>query len=119
MDDNQVSRSPLGAELRTARLASKRSLRIVASSAEISAAYLQKLEAGSVKKPSPHVLERLAKSLELSYPRLMALAGDAPVPPRATASQGALDKRLASARLTEAEERAVAAFVDHLVEHRG
>lgn len=52
-----------------------RSLKSVADEAEISAAYLQKLERGTIKAPSPHVLYALAKALDTSYAKLMELTG--------------------------------------------
>lgn len=106
----------LGRELSSARLASKRSLREVAGEAEISAAYLQKLERGQVEEPSPRILRRLATVLGVDYRKLMELAGyESPVarPPR-----NPMAVRFADAGLTQAEERAVAAFVDHLLAQR-
>src|SRR5690348_13841325 len=46
-----------------------------AEKADISAAYLSKLESGSVKNPSPHILHQLAGALEIPYIQLMRLAG--------------------------------------------
>ena len=106
----------LGRELSSARLAGKRSLRDVAGEAEISAAYLQKLERGQVDEPSPNILRRLAGVLRIDYRRLLELAGyDVP---RGRAPQDHLTTRFAGADLTAAEERAVAAFIDHLVAQR-
>ena len=106
----------LGRELSSARLAAKRSLRDVAGEAEISAAYLQKLERGQVDEPSPKILRRLATVLRIEYRRLMELAGyDVP---RRRVPQNHLTTRFAGTDLTAAEERAVAAFIDHLVAQR-
>lgn len=106
----------LGRELSSARLAAKRSLRNVAGEAEISAAYLQKLERGQVDEPSPNILRRLAAVLRVDYQRLMEFAGyDVP---RGRVPQGHLSTRFADADLTAAEERAVAAFIDHLMAQR-
>jgi len=65
----------LAEQLRRAR--SKRGLTLEAASgaAQISTAYLHKLEAGRVRTPSPHVLRRVGEVLEVPYPTLMALAG--------------------------------------------
>jgi transcriptional regulator with XRE-family HTH domain len=105
----------LGEELRSARVSASRSLRDVARGAEISAAYLQKLERAQVKEPSPRILRRLSATLGVSYPRLMQVAG------YGTPDSGRADPlafRFASTALTEVEERAVAAFVDHLIAQR-
>ena len=50
-----------------------------ARGAEISSAYLSKLENDAVKRPSPEVLHRLSEVLEVPYAELMTLAGH-PVP---------------------------------------
>lgn len=106
----------LGRELASARLAARRSLRDVAGESEISAAYLQKLERGQVEEPSPRILQRLSNALRVDYSRLMQLAGyKLPSNRRPTSP---LATRFADARLTEVEERAVAAFIDHLVQQR-
>ena len=89
----------------------------MATAAEISAAYLQKLERGQVDEPSPRILRRLAAALGIEYTRLMELAGYEVASTRRPASR--LATRFAAADLTETEERAVAAFIDHLVAQRG
>ena len=106
----------LGAELASARRDASRSLRAVAEAASISAAYLQKLEGDRVRSPSPTILRSLAEELGLDYARLMSLAGYVPADVRQP--EGALAARLAEAGLTEVEERAVSAFVDHLLNQR-
>jgi HTH-type transcriptional regulator, competence development regulator len=65
----------LGKELSTSRKAKKLSLEAIAGPAKISGAYLHKLEGGSVNNPSPRVLARIAVALDVSYMRLMELAG--------------------------------------------
>lgn len=71
----KISPSLLGARLREVRELRGLSLRAVAEPASISAAYLQKLERGTVESPSPHALHGLAEVLDTSYNDLMALAG--------------------------------------------
>lgn len=115
VSDEAPNARRLGRELSSARLSAKRSLRDVAGESDISAAYLQKLERGRVEGPSPKVLRRLATVLGIEYQRLMELVGydvprSRPADPLAT--------RFADARLTEVEERAVAAFIDHLLASR-
>lgn len=107
----------LGVELFAARRSTGRSLRDVAGAAGISATYLQKLERAQVGEPSPRILRSLAASLSIDYSRLMELAGydlpvDRPVAPDVVGA------RLASSSLSETEERAVLAFIHHLVEER-
>jgi len=63
----------LGGWLKNAR--GKKSISAVARDAHISPAYLQKLEAGEVKQPSPNHLFSLSKALGLDYGELMRLAG--------------------------------------------
>ena len=46
-----------------------------ARSADISAAYLSKLENDAVKRPSPPVLHRLSEALSVPYAELMRLSG--------------------------------------------
>lgn len=65
----------LGRQIREVRELRGLSLKGVADPAQISAAYLQKLERGEVKDPSPHILYRLSETLDVPYPDLMRLAG--------------------------------------------
>ncbi len=110
--------STLGRELSSARHAAGLSLRGAAGPAEISAAYLQKLEADAVNEPSPLILQRLAEVLGVPYGRLMRLAGYKVATGPTTSPGRPLEHKLAGADLTQAEERAVAAFVDHLLNQR-
>jgi HTH-type transcriptional regulator, competence development regulator len=65
----------LGQVLRSKRELRKEKLAETAKRAEISTAYLSKLEHDDVRKPSPHILHRLAGALEVPYADLMVLAG--------------------------------------------
>ena len=108
----------LGNQLKAVRQVKRLSLTAVAQPAKISAAYLQKLEAGVVKNPSPRVLQRLAGVLDVSYSRLMELAGYV-MPSRDDEAAGRfrgglVDEALRGEDLTEEEWRAVAAFVSYL-----
>ena len=114
---NAGDAAALGRELADARSAKSESLKTVGTAAGISAAYLQKLERGQVESPSPRILQALAAYLDLSYERLMRLAGYV-VPSVEQQVAGALGQRLSSARLSQSEERAVAAFVDLLLDER-
>jgi transcriptional regulator with XRE-family HTH domain len=65
----------LGAALRRARELRGLSAMDAARAAAISGAYLSKLEANAVKKPSPHVLHSLSQALAVPYAELMRLSG--------------------------------------------
>lgn len=65
----------LGALLRERRERKGDSASFVAKNAEISPAYLYKLESDEVREPSPHVLHRLAEALDTPYADLMDAAG--------------------------------------------
>lgn len=100
----------LGNTLRTARELKGKSLKAVAEPADISTAYLLKLEKGQVESPSPHILHRLATELEIDYLDLMRKAGYI-VADQHAKSGGALAHALSGERLTDEEERAVATFL--------
>jgi transcriptional regulator with XRE-family HTH domain len=103
----------LGQRLREVRDLRGRSLSDVASEAEISPAYLQKLEAGGVKQPSPNVLYKLAKALDLDYAELMRLAGYvAPPNARAKRRKNELTYALSSEPLTNDEAQELARYLD-------
>jgi transcriptional regulator with XRE-family HTH domain len=106
----------LGETLRTVRELAGKSLKAVAEPADISPAYLQKLEKGLVTTPSPHVLHRLADQLGVEYLDLMRLAGY--VVPE-TSGVGVISQALSSQGLTEEEERAVAAYLQIFRSQRG
>ncbi len=110
-----------GEELRAVRKLKRLSRESVARPAKISAAYLQKLEEGVVKNPSPRVLHRVAEVLAISYAKLMELAGYA-VPGAEeqahSTKSSPLQQALQSEDLTEEELRAVVAFVTYLKEQR-
>jgi transcriptional regulator with XRE-family HTH domain len=70
-----VTEATIGAVLRRAREVRELSAADAARAAGISAAYLSKLEADAVKKPSPHVLLQLGEALAVPYAELMRLSG--------------------------------------------
>ena len=57
------------------RLVRGYSLKDVAGRSGLSAGYIQKIERGEIKEPSPHRLRRIAGALDYSYPQLLVLAG--------------------------------------------
>jgi transcriptional regulator with XRE-family HTH domain len=110
--------SPLGDQLREVRQIRGLSLKAVAEPADISVAYLQKLEGGDVRQPSPHVLHRLGRVLEVPYATLMELAGYV-VPERdGVLAANTFDHALSSSDLTDDERKAVAAYVALLRQQR-
>jgi transcriptional regulator with XRE-family HTH domain len=71
--------SSIGATLRRARSVRQLSAVDAARAADISPAYLNRLENDAVKRPSPHVLNQLGRALGVPYAELMHLCGY-PVP---------------------------------------
>jgi HTH-type transcriptional regulator, competence development regulator len=65
----------LGSVLRQAREVRRLSAGDAARAADISSAYLNKLENDAVKKPSPQVLHQLSVALAVPYSELMRLSG--------------------------------------------
>jgi transcriptional regulator with XRE-family HTH domain len=105
----------LGEELKAIRLVRKLSLAAVAEPAKISTAYLQKLENGLVKNPSPRVLMRLAQVLDCEYDRFMELAGYVTAgKPKIPGKTSFLEAALRNEDLTDEEQRAVLAFISYL-----
>ncbi len=104
----------LGSRLRQARELRQLSLSAVAKEAEISTAYLQKLEVGDVKAPSPNHLYRLSNVLEIEYSELMRLAGY--IVPNETAAaakkrRNELTHAMSSEELTEDEANVLAEYL--------
>jgi HTH-type transcriptional regulator, competence development regulator len=114
----------LGEQLKSVRLVKGLTLRDVARAAEISVAYLQKLEGGAVAQPSPKVLNRLSAALDVPYDTLMVLAGYQAMVSESGAvlsSRGTKDafaSAINSTDLTKEERKAVAAFIAHLRQQR-
>ena len=109
----------LGNDLKSVRQVKGMSLSAVARPAKISAPYLQKLEEGVVKNPSPRILHRLAGVLNISYVKLMELAGyfmpeETGVEPR----RNLVEQALLDEELSSEERRAVAAFIAYLKDQR-
>jgi transcriptional regulator with XRE-family HTH domain len=111
----------LGKELRKARDAKGASLEAVAAPAGISSAYLHKLERGTVLSPSPRVLARLARTLDVPYLHLMERAGYLD---EAQLAEASLRERLpqphplAGRQLTAEEWQAVGDFIQALIARR-
>lgn len=101
----------LGARLREVRELRGQSLSEVATKAEISPAYLQKLEKGAVQAPSPHVLQRLAVALKVEYRTLMELAGYVVPGGKRPRSASLLAHALSSENLSEDEAHELARYL--------
>lgn len=115
VDNDSNFANQLGQELKAVRQVRGLSLVAVSAPAKISAAYLQKLERGVVKNPSPRVLMRLAEVLECEYDRLMGLAGYAPLAKERPQRKATfLEAALRNEQLTDDEQRAVVAFIAYL-----
>jgi len=110
--ESQPRQGTLGWRLRRAR--GERSLQSVAAPADITPAYLQKLERNNVKKPSPNILYALSGELELPYGELMESAGY--VVPSGDASRvkehNVLTYALSSEKLTEDEAAQLLEYLD-------
>lgn len=65
----------LGPKLRQCRNLKALTLRDVEKKTGISNGYLNQLEQGKVKGPSPHILHKLAKCYKVPYEDLLTLAG--------------------------------------------
>ncbi len=108
-----MAKTELGVQLREMRDRRKQSLSAVASEAEISPAYLQKLEAGGVRQPSPNILHKVAKALDVDYAELMRLAGYVtPSDSRSKNHRNELTYALSSEPLTDDEARELARYLD-------
>jgi len=112
----------LGIHLRHKRELRGKSLNAIASAASISTAYLQKLEAGGVKQPSPNVLHQLGQALELDYAELMRLAGYiVPGDARGTRRRrrrNELTYALSSEELTDEEAKELAQYLEWYRHHQ-
>jgi transcriptional regulator with XRE-family HTH domain len=112
----------LAEELRRIRGIRGISLRKIQANTKISNAYLSQLETGKAENPSPAVLYKLAKVLEVPYESLMEAAGyltppeqkSSPSPKRLSGIEAAL----LSADLNPEEQKQVAAFVSFLRTNR-
>lgn len=65
----------LGVYLGQCREIKNLTLREVEQGAEVSNGYLNQLEKGNVKSPSPHILYKLANFYKVPYEHLLRLAG--------------------------------------------
>jgi transcriptional regulator with XRE-family HTH domain len=108
-----MEESELGSQLQRVRKLRGLSLKAAADPAEISAAYLQKLERGHVKSPSPNVLFRLSEVLDVPYANLMKAAGYiVPAGDKDRAAPGnVMSYALSSEKLSDDEADALARYL--------
>jgi transcriptional regulator with XRE-family HTH domain len=99
--------------LRKRRLQLDLSLRQVEDKTGISNAYLSQLETQKITQPAPTVLRKIADLYDLSYPRLLNLAGH-PVP--SVKNEKAVFFRTSSAleEITEKEEKELMEYLRFL-----
>jgi HTH-type transcriptional regulator, competence development regulator len=111
----------LAEELRRVRGIRGISLRKIEEITKISNAYLSQLETGKAENPSPAVLYKLAKVLDVPYISLMEAAGYlTPPEPKSSSPKrlSSIEAALLSAELTPEEQKQVADFVSFLRKNR-
>lgn len=112
MGETGTATPTLGERLRKARELKGLTLSAVARAASISTAYLQKLEVGDVRQPSPNVLYKLSTALTIEYAELMRLAGYVvPNGAQSTRRRNELTHALSSEELTEEEAEELAQYL--------
>ena len=107
----------LGEELRRVRGIRGISMRKIEEITKISNAYLSQLETGKAENPSPAVLHKLAKVLDVPYESLMEAAGylRPPQPKSSTPKRvSGIEAALLSAQLSSEEQNQVADFISFL-----
>jgi HTH-type transcriptional regulator, competence development regulator len=105
-----VNKQSLGQFLRTIREGKGLSLRAVESASGVSNAYLSQLESDKIRQPSPVVLHKLSEVFEISYTRLLSLAGY-PVP---DANRSLADDVGIAARIGQVSTEEEDALVEYL-----
>lgn len=111
-----MSMQQLGHRIKEARDLQHKTLKALAQEADLSAAYIQKLENAEITSPSPHKLQQLADALGLSYIELMQLAEYITAPDATVGEVEAdgLSHALRSANLSNDQREEVAQFISFL-----
>ena len=109
----------LGDFLRSLRIKAKLKLREVEERSGVSNAYLSQLETGKINKPSPHIIHKLASAYDVSYERLMIMAGyivgpDSPISGEQPVVPGSRIPTSAIRELSPEEEDAVLNYLEYL-----
>jgi transcriptional regulator with XRE-family HTH domain len=106
----------LGSLLKEVRETKGISMRQVEKEVGISTAYLSQLENGTIAKPSPDKLYRLASLYEASYQDFMVAAGY--IAPDPKVKSRIIDTAFSSLNLTDDERRLVLDYIDFLRKKR-
>ena len=120
MSKNELGPTPqdrghLGTYLWTARKAQGWSLREAEERSAVSNAYLSQIENGTMSKPSPAILLKLAGAYKIPYQQLMELAGHLKSSQTSAKRQGALPtSTLADIDLTAEEEKEVRQYISFI-----
>lgn len=109
-------RGPLGSYLWDTRNALGMSLREAEDASGVSNAYINQIETGRIKSPSPAILQKIATGYKAPYQHLMELAGHLKVTTGSeTKRRGALPtSTLADVELTREEEEKVREYIAFL-----
>lgn len=115
METEQKVNSPLGEHLAAIRADRKLSLRRVEelTNKQVSNPYLNQIETGKIRQPSPNVLYILASVYNASYERMMELAGYTNAKPTTDARHGKL-ATLSELNLTDGEELELARYLQFI-----
>jgi len=118
-DAEQLAPSRLGEHLAAIRTARGLSLRRVEelSNKQVSNPYLNQIERGKIRQPSPNILYALSEIYQASYEQLMELAGYFNPTSDPAARHGKL-ATLSEMNLNEAEEQVLAKYLQFLREQQ-
>ena len=113
LEPTPAERGPLGEYLWNTRKALGWSLRKAEEEAKVSNAYISQMENGTIAKPSPSVLAKIASAYKAPYEHLMRLAGHLQPERSGKATRKGLlpTSTLPDLNLTEQEENEVREFI--------
>ncbi len=108
-------RGPLGTYLWDTRQALGWSLREAQEATSVSNAYINQMETGKIKNPSPSILQKIADAYKAPYHHLMELAGHIKPSTGSAKRRGVLPtSTLADVELSKDEEQEVRQFISFL-----
>lgn len=112
---NPADRGPLGAYLWDTRQALGWSLREAQEASDVSNAYINQMETGKIRTPSPSILQKISIAYKAPYPHLMELAGHIGPASESPKRRGALPtSTFADVELSKDEEQEVRQFISFL-----
>lgn len=115
LDPTPQQRGPLGSCIWAARKAVGWSLRQAEEASGVSNAYISQIENGTMPKPSPGVLLKLANAFKLPYQQLMELAGHLRPATTDNKRRGALPtSTFADMDLTAEEEKEIRNYLTYI-----